>query len=88
MLLVDQGGGSEGKRWLEGFSQMALPEPELREENVGLEPGVYIRSAGLAGDRASQELQAGRYYSDLLHLPLISRFRPVVEGYDAVVVVG
>ncbi|MCL6569512.1 MAG: LCP family protein [Meiothermus silvanus] len=88
VLLVDQGGGSEGKRWLEGFSQMALPEPELREEDVGLEPGVYIRSAGLAGDRASQELQAGRYYSDLLHLPLISRFRPVVEGYDAVVVVG
>jgi len=88
VLLVDQGGRSEGKRWLEGFSQMALPEPELREEDVGLEPGVYIRSAGLAGDRASQELQAGRYYSDLLHLPLISRFRPVVEGYDAVVVVG
>ncbi|HEU4740245.1 MAG TPA: LCP family protein [Meiothermus sp.] len=88
VLLVDQGGGSEGKRWREGFTRMALPEPELREEKLGLEPGVYVLSSALASSRGNQELEVGRYYSDLLHLPLISRFRPVVEGYDAVVVVG
>lgn len=99
VLLVDQGGKSgeeepgpgepgEGKRLLEGFTRMALPAPELREENLGLDPGVYVLSSGLGSSRGSQELEVGRYYSDLLHLPLISRFRPVVEGYDAVIVIG
>ncbi|PZA08946.1 MULTISPECIES: LCP family protein [unclassified Meiothermus] len=84
VLLVNQGG--KGGQWLEGFAQMALPEPELREENLGLEPGVYISSSALASPRSRQVLELGRYYSDLLHLPLIGRFRPVVEGYDAVAV--
>ncbi|MER3481650.1 MAG: LytR family transcriptional regulator [Meiothermus sp.] len=84
VLLVDQEGGSEGRRWLEGFTRMALPQPELREENLGLEAGVYVTG----GSRAGQGLEVGRFYSDLLHLPLISRFRPVMEGYDAVIVIA
>ena len=92
VLLVDQGGkpgeATEGKRWLEGFTRMALPQPELRQENLGLDPGVYVLSSALGSSRANQELEVGRYYSDLLHLPLISRFRPVAEGYDAVIVIG
>jgi LCP family protein required for cell wall assembly len=64
---------------LEGFRRLGLPLPEVAENPLGLGPGVYIRTG-------SGSLELARYYAELLHLPLFTRYNLSPSGYDALIV--
>lgn len=64
---------------LEGFRRLGLPLPELAENTLALGPGVYIRTG-------STSVEVARYYAELLHLPLFTRYNLTPSGYDALIV--
>ncbi|RIH84539.1 putative transcriptional regulator YvhJ [Calidithermus terrae] len=63
---------------LEGFRRLGLPLPEVVENTSGLGPGVYIRTG--------TSVEVARYYAELLHLPLFTRYTVDPPGYDALIV--
>lgn len=64
---------------LEGFRRLGLPLPDIAENTLGFGPGVYIRTG-------STSLEVARYYAELLHLPLFTRYNVYPSGYDALIV--
>lgn len=64
---------------LEGFRRLGLPLPDVAENTLSFGPGVYIRTG-------STSVEVARYYAELLHLPLFTRYNLSPSGYDALIV--
>lgn len=80
-VAVLDGGLGVGQGFAQGFPRLGLPIPTVVAESSNLPNGIYLYVD-------NPLIEAGRYYSDLLHLPMYTRYRPVVPGYDVAIVIG
>jgi len=77
VLILDGSGAGLGKAYAEGLHRLALPEPEVRE----------IRQQDVSKVLVDEAIAAGSYYSEAVHLPLVTRFRLYYDA-DVVIVLG
>lgn len=77
VLVLDGSGAGLGAAYARGLERLALPAPEVRRIRLQEASKVLVDTA----------LEAGGYYAEAVHLPLVSRFRLYYDA-DVVIVLG
>jgi len=77
VLVLDGSGAGLGEAYAKGLERLALPAPEVRRIRLQEASKVLVDTA----------LEAGGYYAEAVHLPLVSRFRLYYDA-DVVIVLG
>ncbi len=77
VLILDGSGAGLGEAYAKGLERLALPAPEVRRIRLQEASKVLVDTA----------LEAGGYYAEAVHLPLVSRFRLYYDA-DVVIVLG
>ncbi len=81
VVILDAGQDGAGQALVQGYARLGLPAPELRLESPGLPNGIYLYAS-------DPRLTEGRRYAEAARLPLFTRYRYVVYGFDLAIVVG
>ena len=77
VLILDGSGAGLGEAYAEGLKRLDLPAPEVRQ----------IRLQDVSKVLVDKAIEAGSYYSEAVHLPLVTRFRLYYDA-DVVIVLG
>ncbi|WP_457627625.1 LCP family protein [Oceanithermus sp.] len=77
VLLLDGSGAGLGETYAKGLERLGLKAPEVRRIRVQDVSKVLVDTA----------LEAGNYYAEAVHLPLVTRFRLYYDA-DVVIVLG
>jgi len=77
VLILDGSGAKLGEAYAEGLKRLDLPAPEVQQ----------IRLQDVSKVLVDKAIEAGSYYSEAVHLPLVTRFRLYYDA-DVVIVLG
>ncbi len=77
VLILDGSGAGLGQAYAAGLERLDLPAPEVRR----------IRLQDVSKVLVDKAVEAGSYYSEAVHLPLVTRFR-LYYNADVVIVLG
>ncbi len=77
VLILDGSGAGLGEAYAEGLRRLGLPAPQLKR----------IRLQDVSKVMVDKQIEAGSYYAEAVHLPLLTRFHLYYDA-DVVIVLG